>query len=110
MRHLFALTLKSVIAALSLNAALTDTMTSASGLVQAKKSRQEALMFYLVNEDGKESPLLEVLEDLDRHFETTEMLAYPASFEYPRSYQYELTYTQVVNTGNLYKMRVFEGS
>jgi hypothetical protein len=101
--------MKSVIAALSLNAVLTDTMTS-SGLVQAKKSRQEALMFYLVHEDGNESPLLEVLEDLDRHFETTESLAYPASFEYPRSYQYELTYTQVANTGSLYKMRVFEGS
>jgi len=49
-------------------------------------------MYYLVNDDGKESPLLEVLEDLDRYFDTKEMLPFPKSFEFPHSFQYELTY------------------
>ena len=64
----------------------------------------------MLDDAGEEVPLLEVVENLDRFFDTEEKLDFPDSFAFPRSFKYDSTYTQVIKPGNIYKMRVFEGS
>ena len=57
------------------------------------------VVFSLGREGESEVPLLKVLEDLPRYFESAresaEQADFPASFAFPRSYSYELTYGQV---------------
>ena len=108
MRQILGCAARSILAALALNAVTSE---EPSHLVQAKLNNLETLMFYLGSGgQDKEVPLLEVLADLDRYFDTKEELPFPDSFEFPKSFQYDLTYAQVINTGNIYKMKVFEGS
>ena len=84
MRCIFSIPLKSLLAALSLNAAIgSDHQT---GGVVARLNNLETLMYNLGSGKDEEVPLLEVIEDLDRYFEMNDNLAFPTTFEFPKSF------------------------
>ena len=91
--------------------ALTALMYNLTTLVQGSSSSQsltgsnEVIIYSLDRNDGSdEVPLLKVLEDLPKYFESSakggssasyqdqKSADFPASFAFPKSYSYDLTF------------------
>lgn len=80
----------SILAALSISAIIGQSDKD-MGLVQGKISNYEVLFYYLINGED-EVPLLDVIEDLDRYFDSPDDQSFPNSFEFPISFQYNAAF------------------
>lgn len=67
-----------------------------------KDTLNQVVLYSLQCECGSETPLLEVLDDLPRHFESLKDSSspadFPASFSFPKSFSYEMTFGKVTRS------------